>query len=86
MTNAARHAQTHNCAVHLQAEDTRLTLSIFDDGRGVEPKGRTGVGFHSMRERAEELGGKLTIESGAKGGTRVTALLPLLAESETEST
>ncbi|MBE2198728.1 MAG: sensor histidine kinase [Anaerolinea sp.] len=77
MTNAARHAQAHNCVVHLQAEDLRFTLSVVDDGRGLEPNGRTGVGFHSMRERAEELGGRLSIESGEKGGTRVTAVLPL---------
>lgn len=77
MTNAARHAGAHNCAVHLQAEDSRLTLSIVDDGRGLEPHGRTGVGFHSMRERAEELGGKLLVDSGNGGGVQVTAVLPL---------
>lgn len=48
MTNAARHAQTHNCAVHLQAEDTRLTLSIFDDGRGHE--NHAGKGFSYQGE------------------------------------
>jgi signal transduction histidine kinase len=84
MTNAARHAQAHNCAVHLQAEDTRLTLSIVDDGRGLEPNGRTGVGFHSMRERAEELGGRLSIESGEKEGVRVTAVLPLSSQSKAD--
>ena len=77
MTNAARHAQAHNCAVHLQAEDTHLTLTVGDDGRGLAPNGRTGVGFHSMRERAEELGGRLSIESGKKEGMWVTAVLPL---------
>jgi signal transduction histidine kinase len=84
MTNAARHAQAQSCAVCLQAEDTRFTLTIVDDGRGLEPNGRYGVGFHSMRERAEELGGRLSIESGEKGGTRVTAVIPLSSQSEAD--
>jgi signal transduction histidine kinase len=77
MTNAARHAGAQSCAVRLQAEDSCLTLSIVDDGRGLEPNGRYGVGLHSMRERAEELGGKLMVDSGNGGGVRVTAVLPL---------
>jgi signal transduction histidine kinase len=84
MTNAARHAQAHNCAVHLQAEDTHLTLTVGDDGRGLAPNGRTGVGFHSMRERAEELGGRLSIESGEKEGVWVTAVLPLSSQNEAD--
>jgi signal transduction histidine kinase len=84
MTNAARHAEAHSCAVHLQAEDSRLTLTVADDGRGLALNGRTGVGFHSMRERAEELGGRLRIESGEKRGTRVTAVLPLSSQSKAD--
>ena len=38
---------------------------------------RPGVGLRSMRERAEELGGTLTIEPGPEGGTRVAAILPI---------
>jgi two-component system, NarL family, sensor kinase len=80
MTNAARHAQAHSCAVHLQAEDTRLTLTVGDDGRGLAPNGRTGVGFHSMRERAEELGGQAEYRIWRKkrdaGNGRSPAILP----------
>lgn len=82
MTNAARHAQAHNCAVHLQAEDLHLALTIADDGRGLEPNGRHGVGLHSMRERAEELGGWLTVESMTNGGVQVTAVLPLSSPNQ----
>ena len=41
------------------------------------PDFRPGVGVSSMRERAAELGGTLTIEGQAPGGTRVLAHLPL---------
>jgi signal transduction histidine kinase len=82
LTNAARHAGAQSCNIRLQAEDSRLTLTVADDGRGLEPNGRHGVGLHSMRERAEELGGKLTVESGNDGGVRVTAVIPLSPQSE----
>jgi signal transduction histidine kinase len=85
MTNAARHAQAHDCAVLLQAEDAHLTLTVVDDGRGLVQNSRYGVGLHSMRERAEELGGRLTIELNEKGGTRVTAVIPLSSQSEADS-
>lgn len=85
MTNAARHAGGQNCAVRLQAEETHLTLTVTDDGRGLEANGRYGVGLHSMRERAEELGGRLTLDSMANGGVRVTAVLPLLSENGLEN-
>ncbi|MCL4262273.1 MAG: sensor histidine kinase [Anaerolineae bacterium] len=77
MTNAARHAGAQTCTVHLQAEDTRLTLTVADDGRGLEANGRYGVGLHSMHERAEELGGRLTVESGNGAGVKVTAVVPI---------
>ncbi len=77
MTNAARHAHAQTCAIHLQAEASRLTLTVADDGRGLEPNGRHGVGLHSMRERAEELGGRLTVESGNGVGVMVTAVIPI---------
>ena len=59
-----------------------MEVEITDDGVGT-PKGRVaGVGLSSMRERAEELGGTLAVESGPDGGTRVLARLPLPAPKE----
>ena len=43
------------------------------EGRGV------GVGLHSMRERAEELGGTLVVEGAPGGGTVVRAELPCIS-------
>ncbi len=53
---------------------------MADDGTGINPSSRPGVGTASMRERAEELGGVITVTSDA-GGTRVAARLPLAEES-----
>jgi signal transduction histidine kinase len=56
-----------------------VTLAVADDGTGIAATDRPGVGTASMRERAEELGGTLTISTGT-GGTRVAARLPLAKE------
>jgi signal transduction histidine kinase len=76
LTNVARHARAKNCAVALTITET-VRLEISDDGVGLPPGHRTGVGLTSMRERAEELGGTCLIERRTGSGTRVSVTLPL---------
>jgi signal transduction histidine kinase len=78
MTNVVRHAQASNCWVRLALDEEAGTLSVEveDDGRGIREDDRVGVGMSSMRERAEELGGKFTVKLIAGGGTLLSALLP----------
>ena len=76
MHNAAQHADARNCTVRLALEDEALRLEIKDDGRGIGNDHGTGVGLHSMRERAEELGGSFVIEPAPTGGAIVRASLP----------
>jgi signal transduction histidine kinase len=57
-----------------------LILEIADNGIGIAAERTSGVGLQSMRERAEELGGQLTLESVPEGGTLVVAELPLKLE------
>jgi signal transduction histidine kinase len=81
VTNAARHARARSCRVRLKLEDaperSELCLEISDDGVGLPAERPAGVGLSSMRERAEELGGKFSVESPPGGGTRVLACLPV---------
>ena len=77
LTNVVRHASAKACTVRLPRRMDRSSVEIADDGGGLPPDGRAGVGLGSMRERAEELGGICTIEPGTEGGTRVLARLPL---------
>jgi len=53
-----------------------LRIVVADDGVGVDGAREAGVGLASMRERAEELGGRLEVGAGESGGTRVVAELP----------
>jgi signal transduction histidine kinase len=59
-----------------------LELEVVDDGVGVAEGRKAGVGMSSMRERAEELGGTLIVETLPKGGTRVLSRLPLSQRAE----
>jgi signal transduction histidine kinase len=76
VTNVVRHAHAHSCLVRVAAGDT-LSVEVRDDGIGLAPDHPAGVGLASMRERAEELGGTLTISPVWPGGTQLTARLPL---------
>lgn len=86
LTNVVRHAGASACSVVIRtASDDRfargaLLVEISDDGHGFPAHWAQGVGMQSMRERAEELGGHLTVEPRPGGGSRVAAALPLRLE------
>lgn len=80
MTNAARHAHAQTCGVRISITEEAgraLEVEVTDDGGGLPTRIRPGIGLLSMRERAAEVGGTCVVESGAEGGTRVLARLPL---------
>ena len=77
ITNVSRHAHAETCRVRVSIDEAVLELEIADDGLGMPGDRTVGVGLSSMRERAEELGGTLTVEPGREGGTLVLARLPL---------
>ena len=85
LNNALKHAQAREITVALEVESAlalqysqhqALRIEIADNGIGIAPDHAIGIGLHSMRERAEELGGSCTI-SGDADGTRVVAYLPI---------
>jgi signal transduction histidine kinase len=76
VTNVVRHARARNCCVSLEFEIPNLTVRITDDGIGRHTEeGLEGNGLATMRERAEELGGLLTVLA-TQPGTCVEARLP----------
>ncbi|MFD3621052.1 sensor histidine kinase [Streptomyces sp. NPDC058676] len=76
VTNIARHANVTTATVTLVLTDTpSLRLSIADGGCCTHPWTH-GVGIQSMHERAEQIGGTLTVSTTPQGAT-ITADLPL---------
>jgi signal transduction histidine kinase len=75
-TNAARHAGAGRCRITLGRTGDDVLLEITDDGRGIGD-GAAGIGLGSMRDRAEQLGGTLTVRSLGGGGTTVAATIPV---------
>lgn len=75
LTNVRRHAHARTCSVRVVVEPTVLRLEVADDGGGLT-SGSTGIGLHTMKERAAEIGGTCEIGSRAGGGTLVAASLP----------
>ncbi|MEU9082762.1 histidine kinase [Streptomyces sp. NPDC048357] len=76
VANVLRHAEADNCWVGLRLGDDTLVLAIADDGKGLPPRMRPGVGVGSMRERAAEVGGMCEVRARSKGGTEVVTRLP----------
>lgn len=77
LANVSRHAGASHCTVRI-AVNGELELEVEDDGAGIRGGQGKGVGLLSMRERAEELGGALSVGAGSGGrGTLVSARLPV---------
>jgi len=85
--NAARHADAHTISMHLDFRPETVALRIADDGRGFDlhhaVEGTTDhYGITTMRERAEQVGGHVTITSEPGHGTVVEAVVPAHAQAE----
>jgi signal transduction histidine kinase len=77
LANAARHARATRVVLRLEADEADLRLEVSDDGRGFTGERPGGLGLTSMRQRAEELGGRLEVlSSSPRAGTTVRATLP----------
>lgn len=78
LNNVLKHADASAARVAVEERGGTVMITVEDDGGGIEA-GKIGSGFGlvGMRERVELLGGELHIGSGPRGGTRVSARLPV---------
>jgi len=80
IVNAVRHASASRIHMDLAYEDSSAVLRVTDDGRGlteVPSDLQPHYGLTTMRERAEELGGRLQVSTEAGGGTVIEARVPV---------
>ena len=75
ITNAMRHAQARNLWISVQRRDDGIVLTARDDGRGVDAV-MSGNGLRGMRERFEELSGRVDFSSRPGAGFEVQAFVP----------
>ncbi|MGW4161009.1 GAF domain-containing protein [Streptomyces sp. NPDC004788] len=78
LTNVARHARARHVEVAVVAEEGVLAVTVSDDGVGVPP-GATRSGLRNLTERAERLGGELSVRGRptGEGGTVLDWRVPL---------
>ena len=85
LENVVRHSQAREITFRLQRTDRGLSLTVSDDGRGIDSTvlqgtgaGRPdGFGLRGMKERAALIGGKLEITEKEEQGTAIHLEVPL---------
>ncbi|MFI2858561.1 GAF domain-containing sensor histidine kinase [Paenibacillus sp. JSM ZJ436] len=80
LNNVSKHAGTKAAWITLTKSGQEAVLEVVDHGVGFQVdtlKGRMTMGLTSMRERAQRLGGSLSIEHGPAAATHITARIPL---------
>ena len=79
--NVARHSQARGAEVSVTGENSEVTLQIADSGIGFDPNHvrHDGLGLISMRERAADLNGRLTIDAAPGRGTQITVRIPAVS-------
>jgi PAS domain S-box-containing protein len=82
LTNTLKYAHARHFETRLSYKAKQLRLELRDDGDGFKVKDRhDGVGLTGMRERVEQMGGKVKIASSRGKGTKVIVVLPCNGES-----
>jgi signal transduction histidine kinase len=80
LANVAKHAGARRVGLTLSYMGDVVTLDVRDDGVGFDPVatpcGEGGFGLTAMRQRVQELGGTLEVESEPGGGTAISASVP----------
>jgi len=82
LRNPFRHAEARQIEVEFRYDERRMRLWVRTGGQGIDPefptaKGREGqFGLHGMRERANLMGGRLTVRSASDSGTEIELRIP----------
>jgi signal transduction histidine kinase len=83
LNNTLNHAHAASVSVHLHLKGEQLILEVTDSGRGFDLAiNRGGLGLTHMRERAEQLGGSIEINSMPGLGTTIRVKLNLMIKSD----
>ena len=78
LTNIGKYAEASQIFISMQNMDGYVSVEVRDNGIGFDLDALTSTchGLTGMRHRVEATGGRLTITTGPRAGTAITALLP----------
>jgi PAS domain S-box-containing protein len=82
--NVVKHSSATTATVRLEVDHGEVLLNVVDDGRGLDllvEHATNGVGLISMRERARQVEGSLTLTSSPGLGTQVQVRVPLVGST-----
>ena len=78
VNNAIKHAHADRIDIQLMQEDGQVTLTVSDNGRGLESESQQGgIGLQNIRERISHYQGTMHIVSGKEQGTETNIILPI---------
>lgn len=80
LSNVRKHAMAKHVQIRIASRQGYLAMSITDDGIGFQSRAQRGhFGLQTMHERAEQVGGAVTVNSIPGNGTQVELWLPVIA-------
>ncbi|MCK0471688.1 GAF domain-containing protein [Halalkalibacter sp. APA_J-10(15)] len=84
LNNVKKHAETNRAWIRIEKDSNEIRMKISDQGRGFVPerleKCTQSIGISSMRERAAEINGLLTISSEEGSGTIIIVSVPISSQ------
>jgi signal transduction histidine kinase len=77
LTNVAKHANASKVRVNLEYQDETIKASVYDDGQGISvEKANSGIGILGIKERFDNLGGRVEVKPVMPNGTQIQVCLP----------
>ncbi len=79
LNNILKHAQATKVEISLLRKDGSILFEIQDNGVGLDALlagSNSGLGIKGMKERADQIGAKLTLQNVPKGGTLLKVEVP----------
>lgn len=84
LTNVKKHAQAAHVSLSVQRIKNSIHVTVHDDGIGFQveklaysPEDRTGFGLFNIKERLQDIGGRLVIDTHPKHGSSFLIIAPL---------
>ena len=80
LNNVVKHAEATQVRIRLKYDENTVSLEMIDDGKGFEPEGAHqsgGFGLQGLKERVQQLGGTMKIESAPRSGTHLSVRIPI---------